>query len=418
VNGKVAVFVSTMKILLSAYACEPHKGSEPAVGWNWLLALVQQGHDVSVVTRENNRAHIEAQIWVQSLSIKHIYYDLPAWCRRWKRWPGGLYLYYLLWQIGAYRRARIIHRASPFDVVHHITFVTFRQPSFMGGLGIPFILGPIGGGETSPRHLRSGLALSGRLQETLRDMLIGVARHDPLMLRTFSKASLIACTTEETLQRLPRRFRHKCIILPAIGIDPPPESISFAPLPPMPTFLFIGRLLYWKGLHLVLRAMPEVLRQLPNARLKVVGEGKDARWLKQVAEECGVAASVDWVPNLPYHEIATVYRDHVAFVFPSLHDSGGLVVLESLAAQLPVICLSLGGPGIFVDSSCGMVINPAGKSEDLIQRCIAHAMVDLAQQPAMREPLVAGCAARARRFSWQNAARQLYSAFETANRRS
>lgn len=403
-----------MKILLSAYACEPHKGSEPAVGWNWMLALVRQGHQVSVITRENNREVIEAQIADKSLRVKPIYYDLPSWCRRWKRLPGGLFLYYLLWQIGAYLHARKIHSISPFDVVHHITFVTFRQPSFMGGLGIPFILGPVGGGETSPRRLRAGLTLSGQLQEKLRDIVIAVARVDPLMNRTLSKAALIACTTSETLQRIPQRFHQKCMVLPAIGIDPQQEQSAPSSPTASPTFLFIGRLLYWKGLHLVLRAMPEVLRQIPNARLKIVGQGKDARWLRQVAEECGVAAHVDWVPHLPHHEISTAYQGHAAFVFPSLHDSGALVVLESLAAQLPVICLALGGPGIFVDSSCGIVIDASGQSEQSVQRSIASAMIRLAQEPLFRDSLVANCTARARDFSWDNAAQQLYSAFETA----
>jgi glycosyltransferase involved in cell wall biosynthesis len=406
-----------MKILLSAYACEPHKGSEPAVGWNWMLALIEQGHDVFVLTRRNNRAAVEARIAQQSLSVTPIYYDLPRWCRRWKRWLGGLYLYYLLWQIGAYRHVRKIHQAAPFDVVHHITFVTFRQPSFMGKLGIPFILGPVGGGETSPRHLRAGLNLSGRFREFFRNMLIAIAGHDPLMNSTFSKASIIACTTGETLARIPSRFHNKCMILPAIGINPPQGQTVPAPSPDAPTFLYIGRLLYWKGLHLVLRAMPEVLRRVPNARLKIVGEGKDARWLRQVAEECGLSDHVEWVRHLPHHEISTAYQGHLAFVFPSLHDSGGLVVLESLAARLPVICLALGGPGIFVDSACGVVIDPV-QSEHSILRSIAAAMINFAQNPAMRESLAANCAARALRFTWQNAAQQLYSAFETANRRS
>lgn len=380
-----------------------------------MLALVGLGHDVFVITRANNRPAIDARLAEQPVSVTPIYYDLPGWCQRWKRVPGGVYLYYLLWQIGAYRRARAVHRVSPFDVVHHSTFVTFRQPSFMGGLGIPFILGPVGGGETSPRHLRGGLNFSGRIQELLRDTLITLVALDPLMTMTFSKATLIACTTGETLRRIPRRFRRKCMVLPAIGINLPEQQSEPAPQSQPPTFLFIGRLLYWKGLHLVLRAMHEILRQLPDARLKVVGEGKDARWLKQLAEECGVAAHVDWIPQLPHHEISATYRGHVAFVFPSLHDSGGLVVLESLMAQLPVVCLRLGGPEIFVDSSCGFAIDPSRQSENSVQQSIAAAMVTLAQQPDLRQLLVAGCSARASLFSWQNAAQQLYSAFETAN---
>ena len=403
-----------MKILLSAYACEPGKGSEPAVGWNWLLALAEMGHNVSVVTRENNLPAIGDYLATSKLKFTTIPYDLPAWCRAIKHWPGGLYIYYLLWQFGAYRHVRRIHKRDAFDLVHHITFVTFRQPSFMGGLNIPFIFGPIGGGETSPRSLRAGLNISGRFREALRDVLIGAVKCDPLMSRAFSKAMLIACTTPETLLRIPRRFHSKCIVLPAIGInlitDPAPRT------PSHPRFVFVGRLLYWKGIHLVLRAMPEVLQHLPNARLTIIGEGEDARWLKRVAEECGVAAHIDWIPHLLYNNITDTYLEHTALVFPSLHDSGGLVVLESLAAQLPVICLDLGGPGTFVDSTCGIVIKTANQSEPSLHHTLAAAMITLADNPTMRAELAANCSARARRFTWNTTAQQLYSTFEATSR--
>jgi glycosyltransferase involved in cell wall biosynthesis len=254
--------------------------------------------------------------------------------------------------------------------------------------------------------------LSGRLREMLRDLAVAAARFDPLMDRTFSQASLIACTTSETMRRIPPRYRDKCLVLPAIGIAIP-EAFSPPEPAPSPTFLFAGRLLYWKGLHLALRAMPEVLRHAPNARLKIVGEGRDARWLKRVAEECGVAGSVDWIPRIEHREMAALYRGHAAIVFPSLHDSGGMVVLESLAAQVPVICLALGGPGMFVDSLCGISIDPAGQTEEEIQHALASAMIQLAQQPAMRNALAAHCLGRALQFTWRGSADHFYTAWET-----
>ena len=69
-----------MKILLSAYACEPNKGSEPGVGWNWAINLTKLGHDVTVLTRKNNKSSINKMIKKNKLkSIKFEYYDLPNW---------------------------------------------------------------------------------------------------------------------------------------------------------------------------------------------------------------------------------------------------------------------------------------------------------------------------------------------------
>ena len=48
-----------LKILLSAYACEPNKGSEPEVGWKWATTLSELGHEVYVITRSNNKETIE-----------------------------------------------------------------------------------------------------------------------------------------------------------------------------------------------------------------------------------------------------------------------------------------------------------------------------------------------------------------------
>ncbi len=404
-----------MKILLSAYACEPNKGSEPAVGWQWMLALANQGHYVTVITRENNRSAIELEIAKLAIRVQPVYFDLPAWCRQWKHWPGGLYLYYFFWQLGAYLRAKAEHRKTPFDVVHHITFVTFRQPSFMGCLGIPFILGPIGGGESSPRQLRNAFSFMGKIREYTRSFLILLVPIDPFMNFTFSRASLIACTTNETLQKIPKRYHSKCLVLPAIGITISDNASPVAQAPISPSFLFIGRLLYWKGLHLLLRAFPAVLQRYPNTTLTIIGEGEDAAWLKHIALTFAIDHNIRWISQLAHNEISSAYLNHTAFVFPSLHDSGGLVVLESLAAGLPVICLRLGGPGVFVDSSCGISIDPTNCSEDDIQQHIADAMLKLIEQPQIRQQLSAHCRHRASQYTWQSAADVLYSAFHRRN---
>src|SRR5579862_6646539 len=106
---------SAVKILLSAYACEPDKGSEPGVGWNWALALVRRGYEVHVLTRTNNREAIERHGKELSPALHFHFFDLPERARFWKYWPGGIYLYYLLWQIGAARVAANLHRLQQFD---------------------------------------------------------------------------------------------------------------------------------------------------------------------------------------------------------------------------------------------------------------------------------------------------------------
>jgi glycosyltransferase involved in cell wall biosynthesis len=400
-----------MKLLLSAYACEPNKGSEPGVGWNWALALLRQGYEVHVMTRSNNRAGIESALRAQNLDLNVAYYDLPGWARAWKHLPGGIYFYYLLWQVGVYRLAKRLHSAEKFDCVHHVTFASFRQPSFMGKLGIPFLFGPVGGGETMPAQFRSGISWPARVAEAVRDLGNSLLVCDPFMRFTFSSAHTIACTTGETLARIPRPFRLKCIVQPTIGINQ--WEIASAGQAPIlrPHFLFIGRLLYWKGLHLVLRALAGVRQSVPHVQLKIIGDGSDRAWLSSIAQKAGVADLVEWIQAKPQDEIRHEYRNSLAFVFPSLHDSGGMVVLEALAAGLPVLCLDLGGPGTIVTPACGILVKSGEASEASVIESLAKAMTLLATDASYRARLSAGAVARAQDMTWDAAAQALYSSF-------
>ena len=90
-----------LRILLSAYACEPNKGSEPGIGWRWALGLAHAGHEVWVITRANNAGAIEhALAGRRNAGLQFIYYDLPGWARGWKRGARGVRTYYVLWEWG------------------------------------------------------------------------------------------------------------------------------------------------------------------------------------------------------------------------------------------------------------------------------------------------------------------------------
>jgi hypothetical protein len=140
-----------VRVLVSAYACEPGKSSEPGVGWNWVRQIARF-NEVWVVTRANNRPPIEAALAKDPIPNVHfVYFDLPAWARFWKKRGYNVRPYYYLWQLGVYFVVRKLHRHVVFELVHHVTFVNYWLPSFLAILPVPFVLGPVGGGESAPR---------------------------------------------------------------------------------------------------------------------------------------------------------------------------------------------------------------------------------------------------------------------------
>ena len=117
------------RVLLSCYACEPDKGSEPGVGWNWALAMSEK-FKVRVLTRSNNQNAIrQALLDIQKPNLSFLYYDLPQWVLTLKK--KGLIstsAYYILWQLGAKRMMG--KSIDDFDIVHHMTFNMFLSPGF------------------------------------------------------------------------------------------------------------------------------------------------------------------------------------------------------------------------------------------------------------------------------------------------
>jgi len=208
-----------LKILLSAFACEPNRGSELGVGWNWAVSLAQAGHQVVVLTRSESRPAIERMTKEAppDLHLRFEYFDVPKPLRWHTR--GPLHLHVALWQWLAAGFAKRLHQRERFDCVHHVTFAGLRAPSFMGRLGIPFILGPVGGGERAPWRLRRGYSLHGLIYDAARDAANLMIQFTPFMGGMFASAERIYVTSRETLRLMPHRFRNKVQIELAIGTE-------------------------------------------------------------------------------------------------------------------------------------------------------------------------------------------------------
>lgn len=406
-----------MKILLSAYACEPNRGSEPGVGWNWAIELARLGHQVWVLTRANNRPVIESEILrrPQPANLHFYYYDLPAWARWWKKGGRGVHIYYLLWQWGAYLFAREKHTEINFDLVHHVTFVSVRQPSFMGRLQIPFVFGPVAGGDSAPLRLRLGYPMRGMLLDGIRDLANFCVPFDPFMRVTFRQASRIYVTSLQTKALVPKKYHEKTRMRLAIGLDEkwhtaqPEVARKDADGNDRFRVLYVGHFLYLKGMHLGLPAFAELARQHPEVRLTMVGKGPEEKAWKKLVHRLGIAEKVEWSPWLAQEALPNLYLHHDLFLFPSLHDSGGMVVLEAMAHGLPVVCFDLGGPGELVDNTCGAKVEAFLSTQRQAVQDLAKVLGNIHDQHGLLQKLSSGAMRRAEDFKWRNLVDTVYN---------
>jgi len=407
--------VKRLKVLMSAYACEPGKGSEPGVGWNVAREMARH-HDVWVITRANNRPAIEAALDRDPVpGLRFFYYDLPPWARWWKRGQRGVQLYYYLWQCGAHFVARALHRDLGFHLAHHVTFMIYWWPSFLALLPVPFVWGPVGGGESAPKALWGTCGPRGMAHEILREAFRWLGEHDPLVRLAARKSALALGTTRESAERIRALGAGNVTTLLQTAL-PAEELVSLERLPeaagPL-TFMSVGRLIHWKGFHLALRALAAA--GLNESRYLIVGDGPDRKRLEGVARDLGVMSRVRFTGTLSRQETLRVLGDAHVLVHPSLHDSGGWVCLEAMAAGKPVICLDLGGPAVMVTEETGIKVS--ARTPEQVIADLSSALRRLAEDPGLRISM--GAAARKRveeQFSWRRRGEQLQEFYERAVR--
>jgi glycosyltransferase involved in cell wall biosynthesis len=190
---------------------------------------------------------------------------------------GVEWLYYYWWQWKAYRTAKKLHAEIGFDLAHHVTFASWRAPSFLCLLPVPLIWGPLGGGETTPWSLRSELSRKGRIFEAARDVCQGVSRWDPFVRMTMRRAALIITVNRDTMNILSPAGKKKARTITTIGMSPneKTEPVTADKKEGELVILFVARLDPHKGCGLAIQAFRQLVKSHANARLVIIGNGPE-----------------------------------------------------------------------------------------------------------------------------------------------
>ena len=399
-----------MKVLVSAYACEPNRGSEPGIGWKWVLELARlPGYDVTVITRSNNRQVIE-NFWGSHGPFPHLhfrYYDLPNVAIWLKRHGLPVNIYYALWLYGSGFYAERLHRECHFDMAHHLTFGVFRDAPCLYRLGIPVVIGPVGGGEYAPKQLMGVFPIGERVKEYVRLWLNHVALLNPLLRNAFDQASLILAKTTETKNALQKdRWQQKTIVSLETGVY---QVAADKGEGTSGLFLFVGRFLEWKGIAIALEAFHMYASNHPHARLKLIGKGEGEHTIRAFIVKNKLEQQVEVIPWMPQAELMDYYQKAVALVFPSLHDSSGNVVLEAMAYGLPTICLDCGGPSTIMGNTLKpLIVSTQGADRKQIAEGVCRCMQRLEDDKEFYRDMVERSLSRARQFLWPDLVRRSY----------
>lgn len=391
-----------LKILMSVYSCRPNQGSEPGVGWNTVKGIGKH-HQVWAITRHDNQPDIEVELKQKPLpNVTFIYHSVPFWNK--KNFGDRItHIHYYMWHLTAIRKIQKLHQEIKADIGHHVTHVKYWSPNFLSFLQLPFLWGAVGGGESAPWSFYKTFSKDGVLYEYQRTLIRKMAHFDPLLLYSARKATMSLATTEQTANAMRLLGTPDPIqIMPAIAISS--DELNYLKAIPIKDenpfrLVSIGRLLDWKGFHLGLHAFANLLKIVPNSEYWIIGNGPQESFLRNLAQELGIVDKVHFLEQIPREKVLENLSKCDVLVHPSLHESGGFVCLEAMAAGRPVICLDIGGPALQVTDETGFKISSEHPEKTIHE--ISEAMKQLATNTALRHQMgVAGRQRIVSEFTW------------------
>lgn len=388
---------SSMRVLISAYACQPGAGSESGHGWNYSSELAKRGHEVHAIVpaqwgegvrREFERARIDGLTF-------HFVRE-----REWPMrlgWTAGSALRYFLWQWDASKTALLLDTAHDFDVVQHVSYGTLLGGSFMWRLGKPFVFGPTGGGQTAPPAFLAYFG-SFRRSEALRTVITKYLwRLDWPAVKAVRSAAVVLASNRETALLARRMGARRVeamldVYLPDAVV--PPASVARAPREVV-KLLWVGRLLGRKGLQLTVEAL-DLVPATVSVELEIVGDGPVEAEFRHWLAAADRVHRVGIRGRVPWNAVLNAYDDADVFILTSLRDTVGIQLLEAMAHSLPVITLNHQGAADLVPDEAGIKVLVTWPSAT--RRDIATAIGRLAASADLRAAMGAAAHRRALEF--------------------
>jgi len=350
------------KALLSAFYCEPGKGSEEGNGWNWAIGLVNEGFEVHCLTRDVNSKSIQTEVLPDNLHFHYIFMPFGTESLFYLN-EASIYLYYMIWQWMAYKKGKYLHKTIAFDVAHHVTWGSLQMGSFLYKLNIPLIFGPAGGGQVAPENFKkyfSGYWASEIKRSSVSKYLI---KYNPACRKMVKSASVVLASNTDTLDMAKAIGSKHCHLSfdTALPVSFFPDVFrEKIPADGKLRLLWVGRFMPRKGILLEIEVM-NLLKSYKGITLTIVGYGEMEEDIKTKIIEYGLEETVQMTGKVPFDTVRSYYDSHDVFFFTSLRDSCPAQLMEAMAFGMPVITVNLHGQALLVNDETGIrctVISP------------------------------------------------------------
>jgi glycosyltransferase involved in cell wall biosynthesis len=447
---------NNLRVLIAAEHASAQFGGEAALPLHYFRVLRKRGIEAWLCVHERTRDELKE---VFAEDFDRIYFVPDTIWHRWvwqlcKPLPARLSYFttgFILRLITQFIQRHLIQQLlqeHQIAIIHQPIPVSPKEPSMLFGMSVPVVIGPMNGGMNYPPAFRS-------MQSRFVDLSVRGGRWFSnlvnLLIPGKREAAALLVANLRTKEALPLGACSRVLELVENGVDlsvwtatPQGQDVVNAnspvtePAPLLPEncqdmqitrFVYVGRLVDWKAIDLLLIAFKQVVEQ-QSIRLEIIGDGPEQPALKKLAVELGLtpplgesgshaiatqpsAGSVDFLGWQSQAECAFRLHQADVLVLPSLLECGGAVVLEAMAMGLPVIAANWGGPADYLDESCGILIEPT--SREAFIAGLANAMNTLATSAEQRQRMGrAGQQRVVEHFDWEVKVDAILDVYEQA----
>ena len=410
-----------LNVLVSAHELNPYGGSECAEGWNVIIRLAKY-HNLTIIyasgsqfnptsysngikeyfSRNPNLYNITF-IPVDQTKTTLLLANINRKLSKQKSSIGNPFLYYIgysLWQRKAYKVAKMLCQSNSFDIIHHLTSISFREPGFLWKLPIPFIWGPTGGLSRIPFQFYKLVGYGTFSKELIRNSVNKIQFiTNPRINQALKKSALIYTFSIEDQNMFYKKSGKK----PKVLLDAAAYTSFKGDIKPLDnsqpiSVVWCGELIKRKSLDIILYAISRDLHLKDNLILKIVGSGPLENYYKNLAESLHLNNCIKWFGQVNRQTVFDIMTNSDLLVHSSYREATSHVIPEALSHGLPVICHDINGMSIAIDGKCGIKI-PLNSPESSIEG-FKNALLKIINNPQELERLKIGAKQRSEELSW------------------
>lgn len=395
------------KIFVSAFACDPTIGSEPGVGWHWVLELSKY-YELWVLTVANDHGSIEEKVkeYFETHKLKcnihFIYYDLLKPFLLMKKNIMSMRIYYILWQYCSNKIVQLTMERNNIKIFHLLTYGNMLWPISKYGQDMFFIWGPTGGMDVIESEYSKHYSLRSRMFEFIRRFIVNRQVNSQVFKNKCNHADLILCKANSSYKIIDEENRKKAFLFTDVAMDSFESNYSSYVSKKQDGLLFFaaGHMDAWRGFDFLIEVFVSLHCKYPNNQLIIVGKGTELRYLQNKIRKLNADSYIKLPGEVSMEEYQNLMRNADVVINSCLKEGAVTNAFDCMRWGKPFICVETGGYTRNFDNDSAIIL-PRNVDRETMIHNLSNAIEKMIN-PETRQKYAKNICKRGELFTWKN----------------